>query len=355
MTIQIVGGVLSAPVLGSTEWERRVRNFTPDPRAREVDPAHIAWQAAQDESDGYDRALVHIYSSWADPWVVATWAAAATSTVGLTVAHRPGVTQPTVAARQFATLDRVSGGRAGAHIVIGSSDEDVQRDGDRLSKADRYRRADEYLSVFARALHSEEPFDHEGEFFRVTDGWSGFRPSGPVPISIGGASPAAKHLAAAHADVYAGAYATADDAVRVVRDVRGLAHERGREIGFWKQAFVILGDTEDDAHETARELRAGAHEIVAQSPAEVLQSSAQFARARERELQDVADLRAAGAAHVDRTFDGVIVGSLDRVAEHLDGFRRAGVETIQVVALIETDGERRLRRELVSELQRAGA
>ncbi len=355
MTLQIVGGVLSAPVLGDSVWERRVRNFTPDPRAREVDPAHIAWQAAQDEADGYDRALVHIYSSWADPWVVATWAAAATSRIGLTIAHRPGVTEPTVAARQFATLDRVSGGRAGVHIVIGSSDEDVRRDGDRLGKADRYRRADEYLSVFTRALHSDEPFDHEGEFFHIVDGWSGFRPSGPVPISLGGASPAAKELAATYADVSAGAYRTPEEAGAVVREVRALAAERGREIGFWKQAFVILGDTEAEAQEIARALRAGAHEVVAASDAEVLGSSAQFAQARERGLRDVDDLRAAGAAHVDRTFDDALVGSVERIVEELDAYRRVGVETIQVVASIETEEERRLRRSVVAELRRAAS
>ncbi|MHC9043194.1 LLM class flavin-dependent oxidoreductase [Microbacterium saperdae] len=355
MTVQIVGGVLSAPVLGDSEEERRVRNFTPDPRAREVDPAHITWQAAQDEADGYDRALVHIYSSWADPWVVATWAASATTRLALTVAHRPGVTEPTVAARQLATLDRVSGGRAGVHIVIGSSDEDVRRDGDRLRKADRYRRAEEYLSVFTRALHSEEPFDHEGEFFHVSDGWSGFRPRGPVPISLGGASPAAKRLAASYADVYAGAYRSPEEASIVVDEVRTLAAEQGRGIGFWKQAFVILGETDAEASETARELRAGAHEIVATSPVEVLASSAQFARARERDLRGVDDLRAAGAAYVDRTFDGVLVGSVERVAEHLDAYRRSGVETLQVVALIETEEERRLRRSVVAELRRAAS
>ena len=51
--------------------ERRARNFTPDPRAREVVPEHIAWQARLDEADGYDRALVHLYSALADPALVA--------------------------------------------------------------------------------------------------------------------------------------------------------------------------------------------------------------------------------------------------------------------------------------------
>ncbi|MCV7226590.1 LLM class flavin-dependent oxidoreductase [Mycolicibacterium komossense] len=55
---------------------------------------HIARRARNDQSDGFDRSLVQIYSSWPDPWLVAAHAAAATTSVGLTVAHRPGVMAP---------------------------------------------------------------------------------------------------------------------------------------------------------------------------------------------------------------------------------------------------------------------
>ncbi|WP_394552670.1 LLM class flavin-dependent oxidoreductase [Agromyces sp. MMS24-JH15] len=354
MPIELVGGVLSAPVSGDDLPERRARNFTPDPRAREVLPEHIAWQAALDEADGYDRALVHLYSAWADPALVGAWAAAATSRIGITVAHRPGVTEPTVAARQFATLDRLSGGRAGVHIVIGSSDEDVRRDGDRLGKRDRYRRAGEYLEVFTRALLSDEPFDHEGEFYRVEDAWTGFRPAASPrpPISVGGSSPEAKELAARHADVYAGTYPTAGAAAAVVAEVDALAAAHGRRLGYWKQFFVHAADTDREAREDAAELRARAHAVVARTPVDVLAASAQFARARERELASERDLRAAGAAYVDRVFDGLLVGSVERVAEEIDAYRRAGVETLHVVGLIESEDDRRVRRRLVEEVRR---
>lgn len=65
----------------------------------------------------------------------------------MVVAHRVGTPTPTAAACSLATLDRLSGGRAAAHVIVGSSDADVARDGDTLGEADRYRRAGEAVRL----------------------------------------------------------------------------------------------------------------------------------------------------------------------------------------------------------------
>ncbi|MGC0362334.1 alkanesulfonate monooxygenase SsuD/methylene tetrahydromethanopterin reductase-like flavin-dependent oxidoreductase (luciferase family) [Rhodococcus sp. 27YEA15] len=354
MTIDLVGAVLSAPEAGSTPDDRRAVHFLPAVRAREVDPEHIGRQARQDEIDGYHRSLVHIYSSWADPWLVAGAAATATTSAGVTVAHRPGVTAPTVAARSFATLDRLSHGRAGVHMVIGSSDVDVRRDGDFLPKTERYRRAAEYLEVFTRTLTSDEPFDFDGEFYQVADAWAGFRPEQipRPPISIGGSSIAAMGLAARYADTYAGSYSTLTELEAVIARVRALASPLGRELRFWKQFRVILGSTDADAEDTVSFLRARAHAVLTALPDETVLSSAQFARDRERGLGAGVDVREAAARQLRATFDGLIVGSVDRVAEHIAAYRRAGITVINVDALTETGHDRDLRRQLITEITR---
>jgi alkanesulfonate monooxygenase len=351
---EIIGGILSAPPPGENEFDRRTAHFLADPRAREIDPEHIRRQAGFDEEDGYDRSLIHIYSSWGDPWLIAAHAATATSRTGLTIAHRPGVVAPTVAARSFATLDNLSAGRAAVHIVVGSSDVDVRRDGDFLGKAERYDRAREYLELFVKTLAAPEPFDYQGRWYQVEDAWSGFRPvQWPTPpISIGGSSPEAKALAARFAYAYAGTFPSLEAAGAIKSEVDGLAAELGRELSYWKQFFVILGDTDHEAHDAARAFRSRGAELLVRRSDEVLGSSAQLARNRERDLRHIADTREAALRHLDATFRGLVVGSVETVAEQIDGYRRIGIDIAQVVALTETEEDRKLRSRLIAELRR---
>ena len=76
---------------------------------------------------GFDRILVAGAAPRPDALLVAGQAAAATSRIGFMVAHRPGFIAPTLAARQFATFDQLSGGRAAVHIISGGSDDRAAR------------------------------------------------------------------------------------------------------------------------------------------------------------------------------------------------------------------------------------
>src|SRR5947209_5428352 len=76
-----------------------------------LDPFYIETVAKAHEYAGFDRALVAFHSTSPDSIVVAQHALAVTRTLGVMIAHRPGFTAPTVAARQLATMDRIYGGR----------------------------------------------------------------------------------------------------------------------------------------------------------------------------------------------------------------------------------------------------
>ncbi|MFX8039865.1 LLM class flavin-dependent oxidoreductase, partial [Acinetobacter baumannii] len=86
--------------------------------------------------------------------------------LGLMIAHRPGFTAPTLAARQFATLDQLTGGRVAVHIITGGDDAEQRQDGDFLTKDERYARTDEYLGILRRIWTATEPFDHQGTYYR---------------------------------------------------------------------------------------------------------------------------------------------------------------------------------------------
>ena len=126
-----------------------------------IDRATVRDFVAAHEEAGFDKVLVGHSSSTPDGLQVAAYGAAHSDRLGFLVAHRPGFTAPTLAARQYATLDHFSGGgRVALHVISGGSDVDQRRDGDWLDKEQRYARTDEYLSVLRRAWSEPDAFDH---------------------------------------------------------------------------------------------------------------------------------------------------------------------------------------------------
>ena len=76
----------------------------------------------------------------------AAYIASKTETLQLLLAHRPNVSYPTFAAKTFATVDQVSGGRVTVHFITGGTDHEQQREGDYLTKDERYERTRECMA-----------------------------------------------------------------------------------------------------------------------------------------------------------------------------------------------------------------
>src|SRR3954465_366107 len=141
-----------------------------------VDPGYVRRFARAHEESDFDRVLIGYSSASPDNLQVAAYAAAPTERLQYLVAHRPGVVQPTVAARAFATLDQFAQGRIALHTITGGFDAEQRRDGDYLSKEDRYARTREYLQILKGAGTEEEPFSHAGAFYRFADYVSHVKP-----------------------------------------------------------------------------------------------------------------------------------------------------------------------------------
>ncbi|QKW05909.1 LLM class flavin-dependent oxidoreductase [Streptomyces sp. NA04227] len=351
MELDIRGGVRAAPVTGETPEERQALRFAPDPRERDADPAFVARGARENEEDGLDSALVVQSSSWPDPWLVASWALAATSRLRVAVAHRVGTTAPTVAARSLATLDRLSGGRAAAHVIVGSSDADVARDGDTLGKADRYRRAGEYLEVFHRALTEDRDFDHDGEFYTVRGARAGLFPRPRAELlSFGGSSPQGVALAGRYAEVYAVSPQPLTATRRQIAQVHAAAAEHGRTVRIWRHVTVVTARTDEEAEQRARRIRADALRLTSGPGAAARLDAVQLDRDRERgRAADTHQL----SAYIDRSLAGAFIGSPETVAARIGWLRAAGVSIVQLDMPLETDQDRELRRDLVARLRAA--
>jgi alkanesulfonate monooxygenase len=186
------------------------------------------------EAAGFDRVLVPHHSTGPSATLTIAYAAAHTERVHFMLAHRPGFTAPTLAARQIATLDHYSGGRLGVHFISGGSDAEQRRDGDFLAHDQRYERTDEYLSILRRLWTSDQPFDHEGKHYRFEQGFSAVKPlqQPHVPVYFGGASEAAIPVAGRHADVYALWGESLDQARELTGRVRAEAAANGRSVRF---------------------------------------------------------------------------------------------------------------------------
>lgn len=219
-------------------------------KGRGIDPAYLRRFARDHERFGFDGVLVGASAEMADSLQIAGYAAAQTERLRFLVAHRPGPVHPTLAARQFASLDHLSGGRVILHAIT-SRDGDTGREGDALDKAGRYARTREHLQVLKKAWTSTERFDYEGEHYRFRD----FRSEvlsyqqPRIRISFAGDSDEAQEAGTAEADIYS-LYAQPLAAFKAhveALKAKAQARERAAPLEFTLIARLIVGPTEKQA------------------------------------------------------------------------------------------------------------
>nr|WP_249681457.1 LLM class flavin-dependent oxidoreductase [Roseococcus pinisoli] len=221
-----------------------------------VSPSFLKEFAQTHENAGFDQVLVGYYSSSAEGFNVASYAAAHTKTLSYLIAHRPGIVSPTLAARAAATFDHLSNGRLSMHIIAGVTDKEQESEGDFLSKDDRYARAAEYLGVIRKLWTSSTPFDHAGRYYRFNGAWSAVKPlQQPYPkLFFGGSSEAAIEMGAEHCDCYALYGEPLKETAERMADFRRRAAKFGRAPGFNISFRPIIAPTEGQAWDKARKM-----------------------------------------------------------------------------------------------------
>jgi alkanesulfonate monooxygenase len=304
-----------------------------------LDRDYIETVAKAHDAGGFDRALVAFGSTSAESQHIAAYAASVTERLGFMIAHRPGFTAPTVAARQLATLDQLTQGRIAVHIITGGSDEEMARDGDHTTKDVRYARTDEYLDIVRQEWTSEKPFDYDGRFYQVKGAFGAVKPvqKPHLPIYFGGSSDEAIPVAGKHADIYALWGETQAQVRETIARVRAAAAKHGRTVRFSLSLRPVLAETEDAAW-------ARADEIVAQTRAlrekaglslaghtppnagsqRLLQAAAQGTRLDKRLWTGVAAVTGAAGNSTG------LVGTAEQVADALLDYYDLGVTTFLI-------------------------
>jgi FMN-dependent oxidoreductase (nitrilotriacetate monooxygenase family) len=216
-----------------------------------------------------------------DTFTVLAALAAVTERLGLTGTINSTFNEPYEVARQFASLDHLSGGRAAWNVVTSwdaFTGENFRRGGF-LAQDDRYSRAEQFLRTtweLFDSWHGDEivvdkeagtflkhaevgAFAHRDAHFDISGQFNVPRsPQGRPVIFQAGDSSDGREFAASSADAIFGRHATLEAGREFYADVKGRLARYGRtydQLLILPAATYVLGETDAEAQELAHEVR----------------------------------------------------------------------------------------------------
>jgi FMN-dependent oxidoreductase (nitrilotriacetate monooxygenase family) len=210
-----------------------------------------------------------------DPLTLLPALAMRTERLGLIATASTTFEPPYTIARRFASLDHISGGRAGWNLVTTSNPDAALNFGfdEQMEHAERYARAREYFDVvtglwdswaddaFMRDVETGVFFDpdklhvldHKGRYLSVRGPLNIARPIQGWPVVVqAGASDAGRQLAAETAEVVFAAGGPLESGKKFYADVKGRMAKAGRDPAHMKilpGAFVVIGSSLQEARD----------------------------------------------------------------------------------------------------------
>jgi FMN-dependent oxidoreductase (nitrilotriacetate monooxygenase family) len=215
-----------------------------------------------------------------EPTLLLASLAVSTSRIGLIATASTSYNEPYNLARRFASLDHLSGGRAGWNIVTTAGEGAARNfglDDQPLHKA-RYERADEFLDVATKlwdswaddaivadkdsGIHARRDrvhqIDHQGTYFRVDGPLNLPRSPQAYPLLVqAGSSEDGKDFAAKWAEAVFTAQPTLAESQAFYADLKRRAAAAGRDPGhvvILPGIVPVIADTEAEARELDAEL-----------------------------------------------------------------------------------------------------
>ncbi|RYE42683.1 MAG: LLM class flavin-dependent oxidoreductase [Hyphomicrobiales bacterium] len=219
------------------------------------------------------RHLTGRTGAW-DAVTISAAVAMATSNIGIVATAFTEFVAPYALARQFATLDRIAGGRVGWNVVTSGTpgDKENYSAGPLGSSQVRYERAAEYVEVVkglwdtweddaivcdreAGVYYRREKMhtlDHHGKYFDVAGPLNVMRsPQGQPVIAQAGGSPEGRQLAGTIGELLFTAM-SGPAAAAYRKDVREIAAAAGRDsddLTVLAQLTPVIGHTHEEAEE----------------------------------------------------------------------------------------------------------
>ncbi|MEK5057421.1 monooxygenase [Paenibacillus sp. FSL H7-0326] len=226
-----------------------------------------------------DKSIPHFLNRF-EPITILSALSSVTSHIGVVGTLSTSYSEPFTVARQFASLDHISKGRAGWNVVTTPLEGTALNYGGRShpSHSERYQIAEEFLEVvkgvwdswkddaFIRDKESGtffnplkmHRFDHEGSYFSVQGPLNIARSTQGLPVVFqAGSSDSGRNLAAKTADAVFTGPDTIEEAKQFYKDVKQRAAAYGRspdEILILPGIGPIVGSTEEEAEQKYREI-----------------------------------------------------------------------------------------------------
>lgn len=135
---------------------------------------------------------------------------------------------PVVIAKQIASIDYLSAGRLLPTFGVGNANDAYWGTTGRLA-AERGQRANEAIALI-RALLEDEEVAFDGLHYQYDGPGIWPRPSKPIPLWIGGDSPAAIRRTAAMGDGWLGGIGSAEKTAKVIAQIKAELASTGRQI-----------------------------------------------------------------------------------------------------------------------------
>ncbi|KAH7115060.1 luciferase-like domain-containing protein [Dendryphion nanum] len=286
--------------------------------------------ANQHESVTFSQAILH-----------------STERIKVIAAILPGPWNPTLAAKQIASIDNYTNGRIAVNIVSGWFKGEFTAIGEWwLEHAERYRRSNEFIRALKGIWTAgDEGFTFGGDFYRFRNYKLSPKPlQKPHPeIFQGGNSDDARNNGAEVSDWYFMNGNDLDGFRNQINDVKERAKKFGREneVRFAVNGFVILRDTEEEAVRVLQEIQGKAdkeavdafHDAVQQAGASTGNKKGMWANSKFEDLVQYND-----------GFKTKLIGTKEQIADRILLLKSLGVNLILTAFLhyedeIETFGK----------------
>lgn len=258
------------------------RSLAEKAEAAKLDMLFVADKLALDDIYGnsFEAAVSWRPSGAPEPLALLSALSVLTNRIGLGATISTSYHQPYNVARQFATLDHFSNGRAAWNAVTSVNDGEARNFGldQHIGHAERYAKAAEFLDVVRGLWDTWEDdavladktsgryadagklhyLHHDGEHFKVRGPLNLPRPPQGHPVLIqAGVSPAFQSLAARNAEVIFPVQSTLEKAQDFYRTFKQQVVDAGRQADDVKVLpglYPIIADSDEQAHELAAQL-----------------------------------------------------------------------------------------------------
>lgn len=370
-----------------------------------LDMVFIADKLALDDIYGgnFQAAVSTRSSGGLEPLTLLSALAAGTSKIGLGATISTTYHPPFHVARQFASVDHISGGRTAWNAVTSVNDGEARNFGlpEHLGHAERYAKAAEFLDVVrllwdtwqddaivadkASGQYADASRIHyagyQGDWFSVQGPLNVPRPPQGQPVLIqAGVSAAFQELAARNAEVIFPVQSTLEKAKAFYREFKAQAVAAGRQPGDVKVLpglYPIVADTDEQAQQLAAELdelilplaglsfMAGSmnYDLSVHDPDEpvpdirdrIRGSKGRFDVVIARALEQKWTLKQLGRWYASSLAFAKFVGSPQTVADQMQQWvEQKGADGFVVMPPYLPGGAERFLQQVVPELQRRG-